>query len=311
MRWPFKQWGADVVLSGHDHDYERLSVDGLTYFVNGSGGRELRSITEAAPGSQVLFDDDFGAMLVSADDGGMTFQFITRDGDVIDNFSLSADPSPVDPPTSPPALPPAPPGLPDLMADIVEEAMLADVIGGDRGRAMVRVRNVGGARVAQPVQVKVYLSDDATLDTDEDALLATLAPRLRLRPIVGQATLKLGFIYPSDVDGDRFLLTQVDETDAVDEADGSNNVDASAVTVHVARPFVSVQSSVDRPLPQGLRAGARLRHSYPAQRGQPHCHRFVLARLASGGSHRSPRRAFFARANPAPHPTPARRNAPN
>src|SRR5438105_3897204 len=33
MRWPFKGWGADVVLAGHDHLYERFEVDGLPYFV--------------------------------------------------------------------------------------------------------------------------------------------------------------------------------------------------------------------------------------------------------------------------------------
>jgi tartrate-resistant acid phosphatase type 5 len=30
MRWPYKEWGADVVLSGHVHNYERLVEGGLT-----------------------------------------------------------------------------------------------------------------------------------------------------------------------------------------------------------------------------------------------------------------------------------------
>ena len=37
-QWPYKEWGADVVLAGHDHTYERLLVDDLLYFVNGVGG---------------------------------------------------------------------------------------------------------------------------------------------------------------------------------------------------------------------------------------------------------------------------------
>ncbi|HKQ69905.1 MAG TPA: carbohydrate-binding protein [Polyangiaceae bacterium] len=32
MQWPFKDWGADVVLNGHDHTYERIIVNG-SYFV--------------------------------------------------------------------------------------------------------------------------------------------------------------------------------------------------------------------------------------------------------------------------------------
>jgi tartrate-resistant acid phosphatase type 5 len=38
MQWPFAAWGATAVLAGHDHDYERLTVGGLPYFVNGLGG---------------------------------------------------------------------------------------------------------------------------------------------------------------------------------------------------------------------------------------------------------------------------------
>ena len=61
MRWPFKAWGASIVLSGHDHDYERFSVDGLTYIVNGVGGASLRAFKTPIAGSQVRFAGEFGA----------------------------------------------------------------------------------------------------------------------------------------------------------------------------------------------------------------------------------------------------------
>ena len=38
MQWPFAAWGADAVISGHVHTYERLVRDGTVYFVNGLGG---------------------------------------------------------------------------------------------------------------------------------------------------------------------------------------------------------------------------------------------------------------------------------
>ena len=38
MQWPYKPWGADLVMSGHVHNYERLIEDGLTYIVSGLGG---------------------------------------------------------------------------------------------------------------------------------------------------------------------------------------------------------------------------------------------------------------------------------
>ena len=39
MQWPFEAWGADAVLAGHDHTYERLLVGSIPYFVNGIGGK--------------------------------------------------------------------------------------------------------------------------------------------------------------------------------------------------------------------------------------------------------------------------------
>ena len=38
MQWPYAQWGAEVVMAGHDHSYERIDADGITYIVNGLGG---------------------------------------------------------------------------------------------------------------------------------------------------------------------------------------------------------------------------------------------------------------------------------
>jgi hypothetical protein len=88
MQWPFKEWGASVVLSGHDHTYERLLEDGLTYFVNGVGGGAIYNFPHLYPGSQVRYNADYGAMLVEANAGQMTFQFINRKNELIDTFTL-------------------------------------------------------------------------------------------------------------------------------------------------------------------------------------------------------------------------------
>jgi len=90
MRWPFKEWGASVVLSGHDHTYERLKVDGLTYFVNGLGGGAIYPFETIESGSQVRYDASYGAMLVEASQASLKFQFITTQGEVIDEYTLQA-----------------------------------------------------------------------------------------------------------------------------------------------------------------------------------------------------------------------------
>lgn len=91
MQWPYKEWGADVVLAGHDHTYERILVDGFPYFVNGLGGYSIYDFAAPIAGSQVRYNGDYGAMRVDATDTYMNFQFVNRSGAVIDSYSLVTD----------------------------------------------------------------------------------------------------------------------------------------------------------------------------------------------------------------------------
>ena len=50
----FKQAGVKLVLSGHDHNYQRLVEDGITYIVSGGGSATLYAKTVDIPGSQVF-----------------------------------------------------------------------------------------------------------------------------------------------------------------------------------------------------------------------------------------------------------------
>lgn len=88
MQWPFAQWGADAVISGHDHTYERLEYDGITYFVNGLGGRSRYNFTTPLAGSVFQYNSDYGAQRVVADDTSMNISFINVNGDVIDEQLL-------------------------------------------------------------------------------------------------------------------------------------------------------------------------------------------------------------------------------
>ncbi|MEX0643644.1 MAG: Ig-like domain-containing protein [Pirellulales bacterium] len=91
VQWPFAAWGADAVLAGHDHSYERLSVDGIPYFVNGLGGRSIYAFDAPVPGSVVRYNANYGAMRVNADDDSMTFQFFAIDNPMpIDSFTIQS-----------------------------------------------------------------------------------------------------------------------------------------------------------------------------------------------------------------------------
>jgi tartrate-resistant acid phosphatase type 5 len=87
-RWPYAEWGADAVLAGHDHTYERLVENGLVYFVNGLGGAGRYEFLHHVDGSLVRYNSDYGAMRVEATETEIMFEFITRTGVVVDSFEM-------------------------------------------------------------------------------------------------------------------------------------------------------------------------------------------------------------------------------
>lgn len=89
LRWPFREWGATAVLSGHDHTYERILVDGLPYFVNGLGGSSRYRFLLPVTGSEVRYNADSGAMLIEAGPADITFRFITQRGEEIDVYRMA------------------------------------------------------------------------------------------------------------------------------------------------------------------------------------------------------------------------------
>jgi hypothetical protein len=92
MQWPFAKWGADAVISGHAHSYERVMRDGIVYFVNGSGGRGRYPFGVPVQGSAVRYDADWGAQIVTATPAALGFSFYNTGGQLIDSWTVSAVP---------------------------------------------------------------------------------------------------------------------------------------------------------------------------------------------------------------------------
>lgn len=89
MRWPFAEVGINLVLNGHDHSYERLHLDRVTYVVNGlGGGARYAKGSRPAEGSRLFFNEDWGALFVEASPARLRFEFVTIAGRLIDAFSL-------------------------------------------------------------------------------------------------------------------------------------------------------------------------------------------------------------------------------
>ena len=78
MQWPFFAWGATAVLSGHDHNYERvLHPSGFPYFVNGLGGGGMYMLKDhAVPGSAAQFTGSPAVQLIEADERRIAFRLV-------------------------------------------------------------------------------------------------------------------------------------------------------------------------------------------------------------------------------------------
>ena len=93
MQWGFL--GADLVLSGHDHIYERFTEgknSAPVYIVNGLGGQNKKKCNENAFDrdrfEHFCYDEQYGAMLIEANTTEMVVKFITVDNKIVDTIVL-------------------------------------------------------------------------------------------------------------------------------------------------------------------------------------------------------------------------------
>jgi alkaline phosphatase len=86
--------GVDLVLNGHEHDYERFAPldasgaedpSGVVEIVAGTGGGDLRGFrSPPAPGSLVRKSSVFGLVEAMLADGSWSIRFVDADGQVVD-----------------------------------------------------------------------------------------------------------------------------------------------------------------------------------------------------------------------------------
>jgi len=108
--WDYR---ADVVLTGHQHSYERLALlgptgsldaNGIRSFVVGTGGAGLASSGSATTGSQVRNDNTFGVLKLTLRQQGYEWAFLPIAGQTFtDSGAEACRPASVDssPPTQP------------------------------------------------------------------------------------------------------------------------------------------------------------------------------------------------------------------
>ncbi|MBA3286163.1 MAG: metallophosphoesterase family protein [Bacteroidia bacterium] len=97
MQWNFEEWGASMVIAGHDHLYSRISKkpnENFYYFINGLGGHPSRyscksNILDPQIFNFTCYNEDFGAMRINADSTRMQIGFFNiTDTTPVDTLTL-------------------------------------------------------------------------------------------------------------------------------------------------------------------------------------------------------------------------------
>ena len=88
---------AELVINGHDHDYERFAPmdpsghverpGGIREIVVGTGGAELRSFTHEAPGTEFRQSGTFGVLRLTLHPFNYDWEFLPASGDIADSGS--------------------------------------------------------------------------------------------------------------------------------------------------------------------------------------------------------------------------------
>jgi len=92
--------GADLVLVGHDHLYERFAPQdpsgssdpqrGLRQITVGTGGKDLYDIEHAPANSELIINDRYGVLELTLTDGAYAWRFLaTPDAAVLDSGSAT------------------------------------------------------------------------------------------------------------------------------------------------------------------------------------------------------------------------------
>jgi acid phosphatase len=84
-----------LVLTGHDHNYQRFEVDGIDHVVSGGGGRSVNPLEACPEGypSRVAGAEAFHFLAMTQGRSGLDIEVVGIDGDVIDSFSIVFDPA--------------------------------------------------------------------------------------------------------------------------------------------------------------------------------------------------------------------------
>jgi hypothetical protein len=91
---------AEIVINGHDHNYERFApqdptgthdpVRGIRQFVVGTGGTGNRGVDAPVPNSEARWTDSFGILQLSLYPEGYEWEYVPESGSAFVDVGIEA-----------------------------------------------------------------------------------------------------------------------------------------------------------------------------------------------------------------------------
>jgi hypothetical protein len=88
----FERYGVDLVLSGHDHNYQRFAPrHGVTYVVHGGGGQELYTLRKCPVGypKRAFARRAHGFLDIVVRSGAIRLRAVNLSGHVVDRTVIN------------------------------------------------------------------------------------------------------------------------------------------------------------------------------------------------------------------------------
>src|SRR5436190_1174650 len=186
------QYHVPIVLTGHDHDYQRWvpmdgdgnpSPDGVTEFVVGTGGHSEQTFVDTDSRVAAQFSkQQFGAMRMELNSDGAAYQFVTAAGQRLDSGSIQCSGTPTDTasPSTPANLTATAPSRGEVALSWSESKDNVGVTGYDIYRNGSLLRTIGpdssfhdGAVAAGTTYTYTVKARDAAGNVSPDSMSAT------------------------------------------------------------------------------------------------------------------------------------------
>jgi hypothetical protein len=242
--------GADVVLNGHDHVYERFglqtpdgaadAVFGLRQFTVGTGGRSSYGFATPLPNSDVR-GRSYGVLKMTLHDGSYDWEFVPAAGQTLTDSGTTACHGAPDP--APPPPPPPPPPLADAIAVV---GSTSDGLGS--GRASITIGRPAGSAAGHVLVAAIGANDDTVISAPSGwtAVRQDVSGAVRQSVYVKVAGPTEPTAYTWTLSGTRRVAGGITAYSGVDPSQPIDAVNGSSNPSSTAAPAPSITTTTDR-----------------------------------------------------------------